>query len=615
MKKILSIFLFLIYFNNSFTYTNKDYNLFLDGKKAYYNRNYSLAKLNFETLLKTFPSSTIISNNYAYFFIGMNYYYLEDYENAAYYLEKAVYVSNKFLNDNAQTEKLHLFAERDFALGVSLLKIGQKEKAITYLNRVESNTFYPFVAYYEKKALEILKDFSPQYEKKLQLKFEYNFDVIDDFYTSDLLEIGKFYTSKKDFQHATELYTLLLKKDNLFIEEKEDIYRDYFEALLAKKDYNKILDLTKKIDKDLNNLFKYYRGIAFYKKRDFSRALYLFNSIKEGEFFSKANYYSAGIYFTLGEYSNAIENLKNVEEKNIITDSMAAFSYLYLKDEVNSLKAVQSLSEKYPNTYAGLYFKQLLKDKNLSVTLMDSLEDLIVFSNLILSSQISLSQDFIPKADILEIDQLSQIAELENREILKIAFQKSSFNKKKSVEAVLGTTLILESGKFYDLAFKNSLLALKDFADYKELFKYEFPLYYGDIISEYSKKYDVPQELIYTIIHTITGFNPYYISDDSKFGIMNIPYKDDSSLRFFELFDVNTNIEEGTKILKTLLDKYKGNKIKTLLAYVYGEEYLDLIYFGHTNDINFTSITIPEERFFLQNMFMTYIFYSRLYDF
>ena len=33
MKKILSIFLFLIYFNNSFTYTNKDYNLFLDEKK------------------------------------------------------------------------------------------------------------------------------------------------------------------------------------------------------------------------------------------------------------------------------------------------------------------------------------------------------------------------------------------------------------------------------------------------------------------------------------------------------------------------------------------------------------------------------------------------------
>ena len=96
---------------------------------------------------------------------------------------------------------------------------------------------------------------------------------------------------------------------------------------------------------------------------------------------------------------------------------------------------------------------------------------------------------------------------------------------------------------------------------------------------------------------------------------MNIPYTDDNSLRFFELFDVNTNIEEGTKILKNLLTKYNGNKIKTLIAYVYGEEYLDLIFFGYTNDINFASVTIPEERFFLQNMFMTYIFYSRIYNF
>ena len=158
-------------------------------------------------------------------------------------------------------------------------------------------------------------------------------------------------------------------------------------------------------------------------------------------------------------------------------------------------------------------------------------------------------------------------------------------------------------------------MSLKDFADYKELFRYNFPLYYQDIIRECSKKYDVPQELIYTIIHTITGFNPFYISDDSKFGIMNIPYTDDNSLRFFELFDVNTNIEEGTKILKNLLTKYNGNKIKTLIAYVYGEEYLDLIFFGYTNDINFASVTIPEERFFLQNMFMTYIFYSRIYNF
>lgn len=615
MKKIFFIFLFFIYFYKSFTYTNQDYNLFLTGKKAYYSRNYSLAQLNFETLMKTFPSSLILSNNYAYFFIGMNYYRLENYEKAAYYLEKAVYISSNLLNDNSETESLHLFVERDFALGDSLIKIGQEKKAIIYLNRVVSNTFYPFVAYYEKKALDILKNYSSKYEKKLQLKFEYNFDVIDDFSISELLDIGKFYSSKKNYEKVTKFYSLLLKKKNLSITEKENIYIDYFEVLIKNKSFDEILNLTQNYNNEYEDLFKYYRGITFYKKRDFSRALYLFNSIEKGKFYSKAKYYSAGIYFTLKDYNSVIENLKDVEDKNIITDYMAAFSYLYLKDKFNSYRAVSELSNKYPDSYIGLYFKQLMKNKNLSINPFNSIGDLINFSNLILDSQISLPENFIPKSDIIEIDQLSQISELEDREILRVAFKKSSFAKKNNIEGIFATTLILESGNFYDLAFKNSLLSLKDFADYKELFKYNFPLYYEETIREASKKYDVPQELIYTIIHTITGFNPYYISDDSKFGIMNIPYTDSNSFNFFELFDVTTNIEEGAKILRRLLDKYQGNKIKTLIAYVYGEEYLDLIYFDYTNDISFTSITIPEERFFLQNMFMTYIFYSRLYNF
>lgn len=615
MKKIISIFIFFIYFNLGFSYKNQDYTLFLDGKKAYYSKNYSLAQLNFETLMKTFPLSLILSNNYAYFYIGMNYYHLENYEKAAYYLEKAVYISTNLLTDNSQTENLHLFAERDFALGDSLMKIGETQKAITYLNRVGSNTYYPFISYYEKKALEILKEYSPIYEKKLQLKFEYNFSVMDDFSVPELLKIGKFFSSKKDYEKAVKFYTVLLSKNNLSQKEKAEIYTDYFELLMANKEYDEILKLTKNYNNEFSDIFKYYRGITFYKKRDFSRALYLFNSIGKGDFYSKANYYSAGIYFTLNDYNNVIANLKNVKDKNIITDSMAAFSYLYLNDEKNSQKAITKLAQKYPDTYIGLYFKRLLEKENLPLTQFSSLEDLINFSNTILSTQLPLPQDFIPKADILELDQLSQIAELEDREILKVAFQKSSFAKKRNPEGTLATTLILESGNFYELAFKNSLLSLKDFADYKELFRYNFPLYYQDIIRECSKKYDVPQELIYTIIHTITGFNPFYISDDSKFGIMNIPYTDDNSLRFFELFDVNTNIEEGTKILKNLLTKYNGNKIKTLIAYVYGEEYLDLIFFGYTNDINFASVTIPEERFFLQNMFMTYIFYSRIYNF
>lgn len=615
MKKVIFIFLFIIYFNSSFSYTDQDFTLFLTGKKAYYEKNYTLAQLNFETLLKTFPSSAILSNNYAYFFIGMNYYRLKDYKNAAYYLEKAVYISSSLLNDNYETERLHIFAERDFSLGDSLLKIGDKDKALIYLNRVTSDTYYPFVAYYEKKSLEILKDFSPIYKDKLELKFEYNFEVIDKFCTTDLLKIGKFYVSKKEYDKADEFYTLLLNRKNLFLEEKEIIYKDYFELLVERKDYNRILELTHDYSKEFKNMFKYYRGIAFYQKRDFSRALYLFNSITEGEFFSQANYYSAGIYFSIGNYQNSLKNLKNVKEKNIITDSMVAFCYIYLGNQKASLTAAKNISEKYPNTYAGLYFKKFLENEKLSIDTFNSLENLINFSDSVLKTQKSIPSDFIPKADILEINQLSQTASLKDRDILRVAFSKSSFAKKYNDEAILATTLVLEDGEFYELAFKNSLRALSNFSEYKELIGYTFPLYYKEIVQECSKTYDVPQELIYTIIHTISEFNPYYISKDSKFGIMNIPYNKNNSLDFFELFDIRSNIQEGAKILKELLNKYEGNKIKALIAYVYGEEYIELLFFGDDNDINLASITIPEERFFLQNMFMTYIFYLRLYDF
>lgn len=614
MKKFLTIFLFIFLYIYSFTSENQDYTLFLQGKEAYYSKNYPLAKQNFETLLKSFPNSNIFSNNYAYFFIGMNYYYLKEYHKASYYLEKAVYTSNKLLNDNVEAEKAHLFAERDFALGDSLMKIGDNDKAIIYLKRINYNTFYPFVAYYERKALEILKNFSPIYEKKLQLKFNYDFSVIDSFDISDLIQIGDFYLSQKAYLKAEEFYSLLLKRKNIDYKDSKEVYKGYFNALFKMKKYDKILELTQNTNATFSNLFKYYRGLTYYQLRDFPRALFLFDSITTSDFYSKANYYSASIYFTLGEYKNVLNHLKLVSDKNITTDTMAAFSYFYLNDKNNAHKAAIAMAQKYPNTYVGLYFKYLLSNNILSLKLLNSLEDLINFSNIVLDNEKKLPADFITKADILEVDHLSQISQLGEREILRLNFNRSSLAGKSNFKTGYLTTLILEKGEFYELAFENSKHYLSDFSEYKELFKYDFPLYYHEIVEYCSKKYDVSPELIYTIMHDITGFNPYYISDDSRFGLMGIPYTDSNSFNFFELFDPKDNIEEGTKILKKYLKKYQGNKIKTLVAYIYGEAYVNELYFDYTNDINLSSITIPEERFFLQNIFMTYIFYLKLYE-
>lgn len=614
MKKILVLLSFIFLFIESFSEKNDDYHLFLNGKKYYYNKDYEKARQNFEALLKTFSKSNVFSTNYAYFYIGMNYYKLNDYKNAAYYLEKAVYSSDIFLNNNYTAENIHFFAERDFALGDSLIKIGDKKKGDIYLKRVNYDTYYPFSAYYEREALKLLGEENEEFKNLLNLKFYYDFSLIDNFSTDKLLNIGHFYHSKKVYDREKDFYEKILKRKKLNIEEREEITKNYLEALLANNNKEEILEFTSNLPfPELKNLYSYYRGLAFYQLKDFSRALYLLTNVQSGAYYSKANYYVAGIYFALGEYQETLNALIKVDEKNILTDNMAAFSYYYLNDEINVKKAIESIIKKYPNEYAGMYFNYL--NNTTEKVYVNSLENLLKFSDFILNNMASLPKDFLQKGDILEIDQFSQIAKLGDRQLLRILLKKSVFFQKESPETTFAITTILENGKFYELAFKNSNNHMGDFSKYTELFKYNFPLYYQEVVDKYSKKYDVPQELIYTIIHNISEFNSYYISKDSKFGLMNLPYSENSSFEFFELFDIDRNIEEGVKILKNYLDKFEGNKIKTLIAYVYGEDYLKDLYFGYDNDINLSSIIIPEERFFLQNLFMTYIFYLRLYNF
>lgn len=613
MKKFFIFLIFVTLSLEGFSKTNDDYAIFLTGKEAYYRKDFTRAKQNFETLLRSFSKSDIFSNNYPYFYIGMNYYNLGEYEKAAYFLEKAVYSSQIFLSNNSQAEIAHFFAERDYALGDSLLKIGDIEKGKTYLQRVDYDTFYPFVSYYERKALELLSEYSMEAEKKLKLKFEYDFSLIDDFYTSDLLKIGSFYHSKKEYVKEAELYDKLLQRKYIFIEEKQDIMLAYFELLLETNDIKKILDFTSEPPSELKEMYSYYRGLAFYQSKDFSRALYLFSTIKGSEYFSKANYYISSIYFALGDYEATLETLKNIQDKNVITDFMAAFSYYSLGDIKNLQRAAKAISEKYPNTYIGLYFKTL--DINSPKVSLNSLSNLLNFSMKILENFEPLPDNFLQTGDVIEIEQISKISKLKDRDLLRIALEKSIFWEKPTPQAALAVTTILENGEFYDLAFRNSQDNLGEFSKYRGLFKYDFPLYYQNSVNKFAKQYDVPQEIIYTIMHDITEFNHFHISNDSKFGIMNIPYNENSSYSFFELFDVDRNIEEGAKILYEYLTKYEGNGFKALIAYTYGESYLSKIYFDYTNDINLASIIEPEERFFLQNLFMTYIFYSKLYQF
>ena len=615
MKKLF-LYLTILIIVNTHTLSNEyqDYQLFTEAKNAYYSENYEKAKDNFEVLLRTFPVSNVFNENYAYFYIGMTYFNLKDYNKATLYLEKVTYVpTNDKLSDDSEIEKIIYFSQRDYALGFSLLELGNVEKAMIYLNRIDYTTFFPISANYEEKALELLSKYQPSAKSKLALKFNYDFSKMDDLSIDELINIGEFFISEKNYSKGQHYYEILLSKVKSTVNYNK-VYEDYLKLLILDKNYNKLLKVTEKVGREQKSTAIFYRGLAFYQKKDFSRALYLFENIHHGKYYSKAKYYTASIYFALGDYKSTINVLSNIESNDLLSDNMLATSYLYVNDNKNFKKIAEKIINNYSNTYIGVYYSLLMENNNIPTRIL-SLNDLSLIAIHILSQSVNLPEDFLRKADSLEIQQLSQIVKFGDEDILKLTFNKRNFLEKQSLAYIYSTTTILEKGEFYSLALKNSQKYMVEFLKYKELFQYIFPRYFKDTINTCSKNYDVPQELIYTIIYNISGFDPFYTADDSKFGLMGIFYDKNKPYRVEELFNPDYNIELGTKKLKELLELYDGNRLKTLIAYIYGENYVKNIYFGNNNDINFSSITIPEERYFLENLLLTYIFYTKLYEY
>lgn len=143
--------------------------------------------------------------------------------------------------------------------------------------------------------------------------------------------------------------------------------------------------------------------------------------------------------------------------------------------------------------------------------------------------------------------------------------------------------------------------------------RYNYPLYYKEIVDNCSKKYDIPQELIYTTMLLGSKFNKDAISKNSKIGLMLIPFKHKDE--FNELLKPTINIDLGSKELKELLKKYHGDKLKTLIHYNFGESVVKNIKFDFDGDINLDTISNPQEKYEIQDLIITYIFYKKLYNF
>ena len=86
-------------------------------------------------------------------------------------------------------------------------------------------------------------------------------------------------------------------------------------------------------------------------------------------------------------------------------------------------------------------------------------------------------------------------------------------------------------------------------------------------VNKASKEYGVDENLIYAIIKQESDFDSTCTSSAGAAGLMQIMPGNFSYLGITNAYDVEQNINGGTKLLKEYLDKYNGNIQMALMAY------------------------------------------------
>jgi soluble lytic murein transglycosylase-like protein len=98
---------------------------------------------------------------------------------------------------------------------------------------------------------------------------------------------------------------------------------------------------------------------------------------------------------------------------------------------------------------------------------------------------------------------------------------------------------------------------------------------YSEIIRAAAVKHGMDEKLITRVIAAESNFNPNAVSRKQALGLMQLLPQTAAQYSVANVFDPAQNIEGGTRYLKDLLEKYRGNLQLALAAYNAGPDMVE----------------------------------------
>ena len=94
----------------------------------------------------------------------------------------------------------------------------------------------------------------------------------------------------------------------------------------------------------------------------------------------------------------------------------------------------------------------------------------------------------------------------------------------------------------------------------------------NDVIHSASARYNLDSDLVASLIHVESGFNPNAVSPKGAQGLMQLMPRTAAEMGVANPFDAIANVEGGTRYLRELLTRYNNNVVTALAAYNAGPD-------------------------------------------